>query len=165
MSEQQIEANRLLVNRFYHEFWNHRDFEVAEEIMTPEVTFHGALGTQTKGIDGLFTYIQKLHDIFPDFHNSVEDMVAEEQKVAACVTYRGTQEGEIFGVEPYGRVVQYVGVGIFIFQADLISHAWELGDRLSLLQQLNEPEHDDSILEMDGPPSDLGGSAIPEWDE
>jgi steroid delta-isomerase-like uncharacterized protein len=164
MSAQQIEANRLVVNRFYHEFWNQRDFEVAEEIMTPEVTFHGALGTQTKGIDGLVTYIQQLHDIFPDFQNSVEDMVAEEQKVAACVTYRGTHEGEIFGVEPYGKVVQYVGVGIFIFQADLISHAWELGDRLSLLQQLNEPEiSEEDVLHMESPP-DRANPELPEFE-
>jgi hypothetical protein len=67
MSEQQIEANRLLVNRFYHEFWNEMDFEIAEEIVTPDITFHGALGTQTNGINGLTTYVKQLHDVFPDF--------------------------------------------------------------------------------------------------
>ena len=53
MSEQQIEANRLLVNRFYHELWNEHQFEIAEEIMTEDVTFHGALGKETKGIVGV----------------------------------------------------------------------------------------------------------------
>ena len=106
-----------------------------------------------------------MHDIFPDFQSSVEEMVAEEQKVAACVTYRGTHEGEIFGIEPEGQVVQFVGMGIFIFRGDQISHGWELGDRLSLIQQLNEPEHDDSILDMDSPPSGRGGSFIPGMEE
>ena len=165
MSEQQIEANRLLVNRFYHEFWDEMDVEIAEEIVTADITFHGALGTQTNGINGLTTYVKQLHDVFPDFRNSVEDMVAEEQKVAACLTYHGTHEGEIFGVEPAGQPVQYVGVGIFIFRADLISHIWELGDRLSLLQQLNEPMHDDSILDMDSPPTGEDDPIIPEWEE
>lgn len=162
MSEQQIQANRLLVNRFYHEFWNERDFEIAEEILTEDITFHGALGTQTQGIDGLISYIKQIHNIFPDFSSSVEEMVAEEQKVAACLAYRGTHEGEIFGVEPMGKPIHYVGVGIFIFRGDQISHAWELGDRLSLLQQLNEPEIDEDILDIDTPPSSTPESFTPE---
>ena len=165
MSEQQIEANRLLVNRFYHELWNEHQFEIAEEIMTEDVIFHGALGKETKGITGLIDYIKKLYDTFPDFRISVEDLDAEEQKIASCLTYRGTHEAEIFGIEPQGQLAQFVGVGIFIVRADLITHVWELGDRLTLLQQLNEPDYDDSILDMDSPPADTREKRVPEWDE
>ena len=165
MSEQQIDANRLLVNRFYHEFFNQQQFEIAEEIITEDITFHGALGKQTNGVGQLINYFKDIRDKFPDLQSSVEELVAEEQKVAACITFRGTQEGEIFGIEPEGLHVQYVGVCIFIIRGDLISHAWELGDRLTLLEQLTKPELDDNILEMDAPPPNLGQMKVPEWDE
>ena len=138
MSEQQVEANRLLVNRFYHELWNHWQFDIISDLLSPDLVFHGSLGTSKTGHEGFIEYANQLRNAFPDFKNTVEDIIAEEQKVAACLTFRGTHEGEIFGIEPTGRTIQFVGVGIFVFRADLISHIWVLGDRLSLLQQLSD---------------------------
>jgi len=137
MSEQQIEANRLLVNRFYHELWNDWQFDIISDLLSPDLVFHGSLGPQKTGHEGFVEYANLVRSAFPDFKHSVEDIIAEEQKVAACLTFRGTHEGEIFGIEPTGRTIQFVGVGIFVFRADLISHIWVLGDRLSLLQQLS----------------------------
>tara|TARA_Y100001960_G_scaffold281692_1_gene315499 strand:+ start:253 stop:750 length:498 start_codon:yes stop_codon:yes gene_type:complete len=165
MSEQQIDANRLLVNRFYHEFFNKNQFGIAEELLAEEITFHGALGKQTQGIDQLINYIKEIKNTFPDLQCSVEDLIAEEQKVAACLTYKGTHEGTFFGIEPQGSAVNFVGVCIFIVRADLITHAWELGDRLTVFQQLTQPELDEGILDMDGPPKSSGGTKVPEWNE
>ena len=138
MSEQKIEANRLLVNRFYHELWNDWQFDIISDLLSPDLVFHGSLGPQKPGHEGFVEYANLVRSAFPDFKHSVEDIIAEEQKVAACLTFRGTHEGEIFGIEPTGRTIQFVGVGIFVFRADLISHIWVLGDRLSLLQQLSD---------------------------
>ena len=138
MSEQKIETNRLLVNRFYHELLNDWQFDIISDLLSPDLVFHGSLGTPKTGHEGFIEYANHLRSAFPDFKNSVEDIIAEEQKVAACLTFRGTHEGEIFGIEPTGRTIQFVGVGIFVFRADLISHIWVLGDRLSLLQQLSD---------------------------
>ena len=54
------------------------------------------------------------------------------------LTFQGTHEVKIFGIEPTGRTIEFVGIGVFVFRADLISHIWVLGDRLSLLQQLSD---------------------------
>ena len=138
MSEQQIEDNRLLVYRFYHELWNDWQFDIISELLSTDLVFHGSLGTQKTGHEGFIEHANLVRSAFPDFKNSVEDIIAEEQKIAACLTFRGTHEGEIFGIEPTGRTIQFVGIGIFVFRTDLISHIWVLGDRLSLLQQLSD---------------------------
>ncbi len=138
MSEQQIETNRLLVYRFYHELWNNWQFDIISDLLSPDLIFHGSLGTQKTGHEGFIEYANQVRSAFPDFKNSVEDIIAEEQKVAACLTFQGTHEGKIFGIEPTGRTIQFVGIGVFVFRADLISHIWVLGDRLSLLQQLSD---------------------------
>ena len=74
--------------------------------------------------------------VFPDFRNTVEEMVAEGDKVAARLTYRGTHRGEILGVAATGRRVRYSGMALFSFQAGRIRDAGVLGDRLELLQAL-----------------------------
>ena len=82
---------------------------------------------------------------FPDFTNSVEELIAEGDKVAACLTYRGTHLGEIYDIEGTGRQIRYIGTAIFVFRDGLISNAWVLGDRLELLKQLSDRLPDDGV--------------------
>lgn len=131
-----IDANKALVRRYYDELWNRWDFGAIAGILTPDVTFHGSLGMSATGHDGFIGYADTVRAAFPDFHNTVEEMIAEDAKLAALLTYRGTHRGAIFGIEPTGRRIEYAGVAIFLFRDALISHVWVLGDRLALLQQL-----------------------------
>ena len=82
---------------------------------------------------------------FPDFTNTIEELIAEGDKVAACMTYRGTHMGEIFDIEGTGRSIRYIGTAIFVFRDGLVSNAWVLGDRLELLRQLNDRLPDDGV--------------------
>jgi predicted ester cyclase len=82
--------------------------------------------------------MQTVRDAFPDFHNTIEELVAENQHVAARLTYHGTQRGEIFGVVPTGRRITYAGAAFFQITDGRITKGWVLGDRMSLLQQLGE---------------------------
>lgn len=145
---QTIENHKATVRRFYDELWNKWNYDIIGEILTPDIGFHGSLGVQKSGHEGFVQYAQMVRGAFPDFTNSVEDLIAEGNKVAACLTYRGTHMGEIFGIEATGRPIRYIGTAIFVFRDGLISNAWVLGDRLELLQQLNDAHPDDSALEM-----------------
>jgi predicted ester cyclase len=136
-----LEANKALVRRFYDELWNGWDFGVIGEILTPDIVFRGSLGAQTTGHDGFIGYAESVRAAFPDFHNTVEQMIAEGDRLAACLTYRGTHSGgEIFNVPPTGRKITYTGVAIFLFRDALISHAFVLGDRFQLMLQLGAIE-------------------------
>lgn len=139
------EDHKQIVRRFYDELWNKWNYGIIGELLTPDIGFHGSLGGQHKGHQGFIAYAEMVRAVFPDFTNSVEELIAEGDKVAACLTYRGTHRGEIFDIEPTGRPIRYIGTAIFVFRDGLISNAWVLGDRLELLQQLGDRLPDDGV--------------------
>lgn len=142
---QTIKDHKKMVRRFYEELWNKWNYGIIGEFLTPDVGFHGSLGLQKNGHQGFIDYAQMVRAAFPDFTNSVEELIAEGDKVAACLTYRGTHRGEIFDIEPTGRSIRYIGTAIFVFRDGLIGNAWVLGDRLELLQQLSDRLPDDGV--------------------
>ena len=136
----QLARHKAQVETFYNSLWNHWNYRIVGEVLTDDVTFYGSLGVEKKGHKGFIEYAEMVRSAFPDFRNTIEDMIAEGDKLAACLTYTGTHQGEIFGIAPTYRAIQYVGTAIFVFRDGLISHAWVLGDRLELLQQLTDKE-------------------------
>ena len=75
---------------------------------------------------------------FPDFRNTIEDLIAEDNKVVARLTYNATHRGEIFSVAPTGRKVEYSGVAIFHIVDNKIVNGWVLGDTPSLMRQIGK---------------------------
>ncbi len=142
---QAIEDHKKIVRRFYEELWNKWNYAIIGEILTQDIGFHGSLGVQKNGHQGFIDYAEMVRAAFPDFTNSVEELIAEGDKVAACLTYRGTHLGEIFNIEGTGRSIRYIGTAIFVFRDGLISNAWVLGDRLDLLRQLSDRLPDDGL--------------------
>ena len=132
------EQNKYLIRRYYDEMWNQWNFELAEQILAPEISFHGSLGVMVRGVAAFRQYMQTVRDAFPDFHNTVEQLVAENQHAVARLTYRGTNHGEIFGIAPTGKKIIYAGAAFFQIGRGRITEGWVLGDRMSLLQQLSE---------------------------
>ena len=86
--------------------------------------------------DGFKQYVNLVCSAFPDFHNSVDDLVSENDKVVARLTYTGTHKGELFGIAPTNTRVTYAGVAIFNIKNGEIVDGWVMGDTLSLLRQL-----------------------------
>jgi predicted ester cyclase len=80
--------------------------------------------------------MRKVQSAFPDFHNTIEEIVAENDRVIARTFYWGTHRGEIFGVAPTGKAITYAGAAFFRIEDGRITHGWVLGDLLSLLRQL-----------------------------
>lgn len=135
------EEGKALIQRYYDELWNAWRFELAAELVDPEIHFRGSLGRMVEGMEGFLAYMKHVRAAFPDFHNSVEECIAEEDRVVARLLYTGTHRGEIFGLPPTGRRIRYAGVGIFHLRDGRIAGAWVLGDLAGLLLQLrpNEP--------------------------
>ncbi len=130
------EENKRLVRRYYEEFWNGWRFDLAEELIDPEISFRGSPGRIVAGRAGLVGYVKHVQSAFPDFHNSIEEMIAEGDRVVARLLYTGTHQGEIFGLPATGRRIRYSGVGIFRLPDSRIADAWVLGDLAGLLLQL-----------------------------
>ena len=131
-----FEENKAIIRRYYADHWNRWDLSVADDIIAPDIAFRGSLGLTAVGIDGFKGYVATVRAAFPDFHNSIEDLVAEGDKVAVRLAYRGTHRGEVFGAPPTGRPVAYPGIAIFRISGGKITDAWIMGDTWSLRQQL-----------------------------
>jgi steroid delta-isomerase-like uncharacterized protein len=130
------EANKALIRRHFAEIWNQRRLDIADELVDEAYLSHFPVPGQPPGIAG-FTYgVQMLHQTFPDLVITVEDLIAEGDKVAARLTARGTHRGAFRGIAPTGRAVMWAGIRIFRIANGKIAEHWANWDDLSLLRQL-----------------------------
>jgi steroid delta-isomerase-like uncharacterized protein len=130
------QANKALVRRYYEELWNRWDFALADDLIAEGIAFRGSLGMNVAGRDGFKEYMRTVQRAFPDFHNQIEELIAEGEKVVARLTYRGTHTGELFGISATGSRVTYSGIAIFRISERCIVEGWVLGDTRGLMQQL-----------------------------
>lgn len=73
---------------------------------------------------------------FPDGQIAIDDIVAEGDRVVACWTFRGTHQGEYFGVPPTGQTITYSGVNGFRIKDNQLVESWDIWDSINLFQQL-----------------------------
>jgi predicted ester cyclase len=74
---------------------------------------------------------------FPDIHFTVEDLIAEDDKVVVRVTFRGTHQGIFMGIAPTGRQVTGIGVELArLADGKIVEEGWHCYDLLHLLEQL-----------------------------
>jgi len=131
-----LRKNRALVRRYYDELWNQSKSELILELLADDFRFRGSVGVATRGRDAFADYVRMIRNAFPDFHNQVESMLAEDSRVVARLQYTGTHRGKIFGIDPTGNHISYAGVAIFTAGGHQLMSAWVLGDRYELMRQL-----------------------------
>jgi predicted ester cyclase len=73
---------------------------------------------------------------FPDLHVTIEDMIAEGDKVVVRMTMHGTQQGPLGSIPPTGKQVALSTIDIVHIAGRQIAEEWGIDDRLGLLQQL-----------------------------
>ena len=73
---------------------------------------------------------------FPDLQTTVDNMVAEGDKVVTCFTVQGTHEGPVMGIPATGKKVAMKGVSIKRLADGKVVEEWWLGDMLGMMQQL-----------------------------
>lgn len=128
--------NKAVIRRYYEDLWNAWNLDLVEELIAPDITFRGSLGVSVRGRAGFRDYAAAVRTAFPDFHNTVEQLIAEDDIVAARLTYRGTHRGILFQVAPTDKQVRYAGSAIFRIDGGLITDGFVLGDTLSLMRQI-----------------------------
>jgi len=87
-------------------------------------------------LEALEKEVKELRDAFPDLEWTIEDMIAEGDKVVIRLTHRATHQGEFMGVKPKGKQVAYNGTAIFRLKGGKIVEEWVYSDYLGLMQQL-----------------------------
>ena len=77
---------------------------------------------------------------FPNWHTTIEDLIAEGDKVVVRMTQRGTHQGTFFGLAATGKQVTVAGIAIFRLRDGQIVEEWLLTDQLNAMQQLGAKE-------------------------
>jgi len=129
------EANKAIAIR-QEEHVNTGDTAIADEVFATHMVNHDPTNPHVLDLDSYKGLIAATRTAMPDFHVTIEDMVAEEDKVAKRWTATGTQEGQLAGIPPTGRQVTFTGITIYRFAGGKIVEMWWSVDTLGLMQQL-----------------------------
>jgi steroid delta-isomerase-like uncharacterized protein len=127
------EENKALARRA----WELADNpDILEEVYAPDVVWHEP-DQEIRGLEQAKKFVSAYKTAFPDMKITVEDVIAEGDKVVSRVTLRGTHQGETeeFG-PPTGRQFEGGGITISRIEGGKIVEDWDSYDNLSTLQQL-----------------------------
>jgi steroid delta-isomerase-like uncharacterized protein len=134
------EATNKATSLRFHEAMNSGDAEaIAEaidEFVDPDLAFHAPVPNGATGAQALKQVWAVLLRAFPDVHVTVEDMIAEGDKVVVRSTVTGTHKGEYMGHQPTGRSVRYAEIFIVRFAGGRIAEIRGVVDVLSQMRQL-----------------------------
>ena len=131
-----IEANKAVMQRFT-EFINTASEKLATELVSPNAIFHvPGRPEPMRGPDGYLAIIGMMRSGFPDIQWTLEDTVAEADKVAARFTMRGTHQGAFFGVPPTGKKIEVQAMNFYRFSSGQIVEEYGQPDLLGLMQQI-----------------------------
>lgn len=130
-----IERNKETVRRLY-ELLNVGDVETVGELAAEDYEEHDPLpGQSLTGRDGLIDRFSILRAALAP-HFTIEDIVAEDDKVVVRWTNAGTHVGEFLGIPPTGKPFSIAGIDIYRVADDRLCEHWHVVDQLSMLGQL-----------------------------
>ena len=129
------EEDKALVRRFVEEFWNEENTAAADELMAVDAAIYMPTGEMVD-LGGLKSFAATLRGSFPDWHSTLEELIAEGDKVAERWTGRGTHRGELQGIPPTGKRVEVPGSVFYQIVDGKIVEFRGLFNMMSLMQQL-----------------------------
>jgi predicted ester cyclase len=134
------EENNKAILRHQHveELFNKGNLAIADEIISLEYVFHGPMG-EMKGPEGIKQIVTAWRTTFPDGHYTIDDMVAEGDKVAVRYTMTGTFKGEYMGIAPTGKKANLTSAIFYRFKGGKEVEATSFSDSLIMYQQLGIP--------------------------
>jgi steroid delta-isomerase-like uncharacterized protein len=139
MSTAQVTSNKATFRRF-HDALNTGDVDLIaktiDEVVAPDVLLHAPLPVGATGVQALKDVMTILHRAYPDLHLTIEDLIAEGDKVVGRNAITGTHRGEYLGLPPTGISVVYNEIFIFRFVEGRIAEIWGVVDLYAQMRQL-----------------------------
>ena len=130
------EENLEVVSGFIEEFKNNMNHGIVDELMTPNFVHHLTDPRLPAGRDGIKALGQVIVAAFPDVHASVQDLIADGDKVIERTQTSATHTGEFNGIPPTGKQVGWTEIHIYRLEDGKIGEQWSEIDLLGLLVQL-----------------------------
>jgi steroid delta-isomerase-like uncharacterized protein len=131
-------STSAIARRFFDEIWSQGRFDLVDELVAPDYIGHPSGPDETvRGPEGVKEYVGRLRQGIPDLTMTIEDQLADGDKVTTRWTAHGTHDGELMGLDPTGRSATVTGITIQRIQdGRQIVEGWTNWDMLGMLQQL-----------------------------
>jgi steroid delta-isomerase-like uncharacterized protein len=139
MSEQNnLEANKALMRRWFEEVWNQGRAEAIAEMMSEDCINHGLSedGQPLRGASGFLPFHKQFRAAFPNIEVVVEDAIAEGDRVVARCSVRGKHEGDSLGFKATGTTAEFDGIGIARVKDGKFVESWNSFDFMKMYRQL-----------------------------
>jgi C-1 hydroxylase len=130
-----LEKNKTLVRGFI-EAYNKRKLDLIDDFVAPDYIDH----EKNIGREGLRRLISMGINAFPDWLETVEDIIAEGDKVWVLLTYAGTHKGEFMGLAPTGKKIASKAVDIYRIVDGKLAEYWNVTDNLNIFKQVGVVE-------------------------
>jgi steroid delta-isomerase-like uncharacterized protein len=127
-----VTENKALIRQFNEEAFNGKDIRARDRFLGPDFAINGQVVDPARSKRN----VADLFSAFPDFHRTMDDIIAEGDKVVARYTARGTHHGEFMSIQATGKSVTFRWVTIYRIADGKVAEEWPLFDALGLVQQL-----------------------------
>jgi steroid delta-isomerase-like uncharacterized protein len=133
-----VQLNKDACRRLFEQILGTDNAAAFNELVAADYRDHDVAnpGKQTQGADGFREEAMGYRRAFPDFAFTLEDQIAEGDRVTTRWTIRGTNTGELRGMPPTGKAIEVVGTTTFRFEDGRIKEGWWIWDFLGMLRQL-----------------------------
>ncbi|MBV9341445.1 MAG: ester cyclase [Acidobacteria bacterium] len=131
------ETNKSLVRRLIEESVNNGNFNSLDEIVSADYVYREPTAGEKRGRAGFQEIITAYRNAFPDIKLTIEEQIAEGDKVMTRTSGSGTHRGELFGTPPTGKLVTGVsGICVTrIANGKVVEDNW-VYDALGMMRQL-----------------------------
>lgn len=133
-----LEENKAIVRRFIEEY-NNRNLNylnLIDDFVSPDYIDHSNK-VNREGLKQLFIMGLKA---FPDWHENIEDIIAEGDKVWVRLSYTGTHRGEFMGISPTGKKIMSKAVDIYRIVDGKLAEYWNVTDNVNIFKQVGAIE-------------------------
>ena len=132
------ETNKTVARRFLEEVWNKGNLAVLNEIIAKDHVNSGpgTLPGLPAGPEGSKQLVTVYRNAFPDVHFTIDEQIAEGDKVVTRWTAHGTHQGELVGIPATGKSSTVTGINVDRVVNGKIAESWGIFDQFGMMQQL-----------------------------
>lgn len=131
------EFNKRLVEHFIQLAWNTGRYNLLEHITTHDFVYHTSFSEGFMDFESFCAYIKDIRHAIPDLEVSIEEMMAEGDKVITVSTFSGSFEKPVFGMQPNGKIVSFSGISTWEVRRGKVKSQNTLVDIAELQRQLS----------------------------
>jgi predicted ester cyclase len=131
-----VEANKAIARRLYEEVISAGNWATADELLEVNLADYSNPPGWPEGREGAKQNIGYIRSAFSGWNFTIEDLIAEGDKVVLRGTLRGRHTGEFFGIFPTSKAVEISGMHILTIKDGKVTEHWANNDDLKLMRQL-----------------------------